>query len=217
MGQGCNSLCIAPRLLLHLLTQPQLPSHTTTVKACEFPAVPGHQPGRRAAIQPEDSRLGGKHSQAATAVKLSAGQKLAPRKRDRAMRNAELAADLRASHQARQIYRPWEGKAGPGQQRGLAQAPGEKTSREAAITPATALACCRQQVAARLPAGPAQAVLTRVWSCCAGDARGWMGHQPLVPSAHCQSLLPWAALLSSPVGPSLSAGTPPGAATALLV
>lgn len=165
MGQGWDSLCIAPRLLLHLLTQPQLPLHATTAEVCEFPAVPGCKPGRRAAIQPEDSRSGGKHSRAAPAVKLSAGQERAPRKRDGAIRNAELAADLRASHQTRQIYRPQEGKARPGQQQGLAQAPGEKTSREAAITPATAPARCRHRAAAWLPAGPAQAALARVWFC----------------------------------------------------
>lgn len=66
-------------------------------------------------IRPEDSGSDSKHSWAAPAVKLSAGQELAPRKRDGARRNAELAADLRALHQTRQIYRPREGKAGPGQ------------------------------------------------------------------------------------------------------
>lgn len=77
MGRDWDSLRIAPWLLLHLLTQPQLPSRTLTAKTCEFPAVPGFEPGRRAAIQPKDSRSGGKHSWATPAVKLSAGQKLA--------------------------------------------------------------------------------------------------------------------------------------------
>lgn len=54
---------------------------------------------------------------------------------------------------ARQIYRPQEGKAGPGQSQGLAQAPREKTKQEAAITPALAL--LRQLWLGLVPAVPA--------------------------------------------------------------
>lgn len=212
MGQGWDSLCIAPRLLLHLLTQPQLPSHTAPAKACEFLAVPGCKPGQRAAIQPKDSRSGGKHSRAMPAVKLSAGQELASRKRDGAMRNAELAADLRASHQTRQIYSPREGKAGPGQWRGLAQAPGEKTSREAAITPATALARCRHgyqlaQLRQLSPGfGPAVPVMPK-----AGEDTG---HQsPVLAASLCHHALPCSAAQQD----LLSPGTPPSPATAFLV
>lgn len=43
---GWDTLCITPSLPLHLLTQPQLLSHTATAKACEFPAVLGHDPAR---------------------------------------------------------------------------------------------------------------------------------------------------------------------------
>lgn len=91
-----------------------------------------------------------------------------------------------------------EGRAGaePGQSRGLAQAPREKTSQEAAITPALAL--LRLLWLWFVPAVPAMP-----------EPGGDNSHWPPVPAAN----LP---LLSSPVGPP-SPGTPPCVVTALLL
>lgn len=135
-------------------------------------------------------------------------QELAPRKQDGATQNAELAADLRALQQTRQIYHPPEGKAGLGQQRGLAQAPREKTSREAAITPAVATrprhTAGREQQ--QLLAGPAQEPLNCPAVLVTPEAGRDTTHLSPVFAAH-------SAAQQDPLSP----GPPPGTATALLV